>query len=36
MGPGGYRFSDYVRIGAPMTAVAFIVIMTLVPVMWPP
>jgi di/tricarboxylate transporter len=36
MGPGGYRFSDYVRIGAPLTAVAFIVIMTLVPVMWPP
>jgi di/tricarboxylate transporter len=36
MGPGGYRFTDYVRIGAPMTLVAFVVIMALVPLMWPP
>ncbi|MBR9988877.1 MAG: SLC13 family permease [Gemmatimonadetes bacterium] len=36
MGPGGYRFTDYVRIGGPMTLVAFVVIMTLVPLMWPP
>jgi di/tricarboxylate transporter len=36
MGPGGYRFADYVRIGAPITLVAFAVVMLLVPVMWPP
>jgi di/tricarboxylate transporter len=36
MGPGGYRFTDYVRVGAPMTLVAFLVIMGLVPLMWPP
>ena len=36
MGPGGYRFSDYVRVGAPLTLVAFLVVMGLVPLMWPP
>lgn len=36
MGPGGYRFADYVRIGAPITLVAFAVVMLLVPLMWPP
>jgi di/tricarboxylate transporter len=36
MGPGGYRFVDYVRIGAPLTLVAFVVILALVPLMWPP
>jgi di/tricarboxylate transporter len=36
MGPGGYRFVDYVRIGGPLTLVAFLVIMLLVPMIWPP
>jgi di/tricarboxylate transporter len=36
MGPGGYRFGDYVRIGGPMTLVAFAVIMIFVPLIWPP
>jgi di/tricarboxylate transporter len=36
MGPGGYRFMDYLRIGGPMTLVALIVVVTLVPVLWPP
>jgi di/tricarboxylate transporter len=36
MGPGGYRFSDYVRVGAPLTIVTFLVVMGLVPLMWPP
>jgi di/tricarboxylate transporter len=36
MGPGGYRFADYFRIGGPLTVVAFIVIMVFVPLMWPP
>jgi di/tricarboxylate transporter len=36
MGPGGYRFGDYVRVGGPLTLVAFIVVMVLVPLIWPP
>jgi di/tricarboxylate transporter len=36
MGPGGYRFSDYVRVGGPLTIVAFAVVMLLVPLIWPP
>ncbi|CAN5885384.1 hypothetical protein BH23GEM9_BH23GEM9_00340 [soil metagenome] len=36
MGPGGYRFADYVRVGGPLTVVAFIVVMILVPLIWPP
>ena len=23
-GPGGYRFSDYARVGAPLTAIALV------------
>jgi di/tricarboxylate transporter len=34
-GPGGYRFGDYARLGAPLTAVVAIVIVALVPVVWP-
>ena len=34
-GPGRYRFLDFVRMGAPLTAV-FLVLLTLaVPVLWP-
>lgn len=36
MGPGGYRFADYVRVGGPLTVVAFVVVMALVPLIWPP
>jgi Fe-S cluster assembly ATP-binding protein len=34
-GPGGYRFSDYVRLGAPLTIVTIATIVWLVPVFWP-
>ncbi len=34
-GPGGYRFSDYIRLGAPLTVVAIVAIMTAVPHFWP-
>ena len=34
-GPGGYRFSDYIRLGAPLTVVAIAAIMTAVPHFWP-
>jgi di/tricarboxylate transporter len=36
MGPGGYRFVDYVRVGGPLTIVVFLVILLLVPLIWPP
>jgi di/tricarboxylate transporter len=36
MGPGGYRFVDYVKVGAPLTVVALLVSVALLPVLWPP
>lgn len=33
-GPGGYRFTDYLRLGVPLTVVAVVGIMILVPVFW--
>ncbi|HVS01695.1 MAG TPA: SLC13 family permease [Thermoanaerobaculia bacterium] len=36
MGPGGYRFGDYVRVGVPLTAVALLVSVALLPILWPP
>ncbi|PLX78194.1 MAG: SLC13 family permease, partial [Desulfuromonas sp.] len=35
MGPGGYRFRDYLRVGFPLTVVVFIIIMVAVPLFWP-
>ncbi len=35
MGPGGYRFRDYARVGAPLTIILAILIVLLVPVFWP-
>lgn len=35
MGPGGYRFIDYIRVGVPVTMVAFLVCVGLLPVLWP-
>ncbi|MCW5977634.1 MAG: SLC13 family permease [Bryobacteraceae bacterium] len=34
-GPGGYRFSDYLRIGLPMNALVAITAIGLIPVIWP-
>jgi di/tricarboxylate transporter len=36
MGPGGYRFIDYVKIGVPLTLIAMLVSVALLPVLWPP
>jgi di/tricarboxylate transporter len=33
-GPGGYRFSDFARIGVPLSIVTFIVSMLLIPQVW--
>jgi di/tricarboxylate transporter len=35
MGPGGYRFMDYVKVGAPLTAIVFGVSVWLLPILWP-
>lgn len=35
MGPGGYSFRDYVRVGLPLTVLTFIVIVIILPVVWP-
>ncbi len=34
-GPGGYRFTDYLRLGLPLTVIAFIGIIVIVPLKWP-
>lgn len=35
MGPGGYRFVDYLKVGIPLTIVVFVAVMFLLPVFWP-
>ncbi len=35
MGPGGYKFSDYIKIGVPLTLVIFVAVMFLLPIFWP-
>jgi di/tricarboxylate transporter len=34
-GPGGYRFGDYFRLGAPLTLAVIVVIVVVVPLFWP-
>jgi di/tricarboxylate transporter len=35
MGPGGYRFRDYRRVGLPLTALLFAIVMIVLPIFWP-
>jgi di/tricarboxylate transporter len=35
MGPGGYRFSDYVKVGAPLSVLVAAMALFLVPMVWP-
>ncbi len=35
MGPGGYRFYDYFRVGLPLTLLLFFVILLFFPLFWP-
>jgi di/tricarboxylate transporter len=35
MGPGGYRFADYARVGSYLTAIIFVLIVILLPILWP-
>ena len=34
-GPGGYRFGDYARLGAPLTALVITTILITIPLFWP-
>jgi di/tricarboxylate transporter len=34
-GPGGYRFSDYLRIGSPLSLIIFALTIGIVPYIWP-
>jgi di/tricarboxylate transporter len=34
-GPGGYRFSDFVRVGLPLDLICAAVAITLIPMIWP-
>jgi di/tricarboxylate transporter len=36
MGPGGYHFIDYLKVGVPITILAWLVSVGLLPVLWPP
>jgi di/tricarboxylate transporter len=35
MGPGGYRFSDYLKVGLPLTLIVLVVVLLLLPLFWP-
>lgn len=35
MGPGGYRFSDYLKVGIPLTIVILLVTLIFLPIVWP-
>ncbi|MFO7685954.1 MAG: SLC13 family permease [Desulfobacterales bacterium] len=35
MGPGGYRFLDYVKVGGLLTLVTLVVLMLIMPILWP-
>ncbi len=34
-GPGGYRFSDFVKVGVPLNVLLWIVAVVLIPMIWP-
>ena len=34
MGPGGYRFTDFVRFGTPLTLMFWLVASLLIPLLW--
>ena len=35
MGPGGYRFSDFLKVGLPLTLVVLVVVVLVMPIFWP-
>lgn len=35
MGPGGYKFSDYIKVGLPLTLVCLAIVLLVLPRVWP-
>lgn len=35
MGPGGYKFLDYVKVGVPLTLMILVLLMLIIPIFWP-
>jgi di/tricarboxylate transporter len=35
MGPGGYRFTDYIKVGLPLTLICLLVTLLVLPLVWP-
>ncbi len=35
MGPGGYHFRDYLKVGVPLTLVVMAIVLLLLPIFWP-
>ena len=35
MGPGGYRFADFTKVGIPLTLVVLAVVVVVLPILWP-
>ena len=35
MGPGGYRFADYTKVGIPLTLLVLVVVLIVLPIFWP-
>lgn len=36
MGPGGYRFGDFLKVGLPLTLLVLLTTLLVVPIFWPP
>jgi len=34
-GPGGYKFTDYIRYGGPLNLLVMVITITLAPLLWP-
>jgi di/tricarboxylate transporter len=34
-GPGGYRFTDFLRVGAPLNLIMWLIAVILIPIFWP-
>ncbi|WP_259305643.1 SLC13 family permease, partial [Megamonas funiformis] len=35
LGPGGFSFNDYVKVGVPMCVLSLVVSVIIIPIMWP-
>ena len=35
LGPGGFKFVDYIKVGLPLIVVCYIVSIIIIPIVWP-